>query len=237
MIEHHTSLISTNATLLERARDGAPESLWVRADSQTGGRGRQGRVWHSPPGNLYASTLVSLRPADPPAPTLALVAAIAVYEAIVQRLPNPEALRIKWPNDLLVDGAKLAGILLERAGDAVVIGIGINLAFAPEVPERATTALSDYAPVPDCAPFCETLAEYFADELGRWRNFGLADTRNRWTNRALPHGTPLSHLQANGDRIEGLFERLDGDGNLVLRLSSGQSVTITAGDVDPLRDV
>ncbi len=89
------------------------KALWLRAERQTGGRGRQGRAWLSPPGNLYAITLVRPRPDDPPAPTLALVAAVALHEAVALYAPG---VRIKWPNDLLFDGAKLAGILLERAG-------------------------------------------------------------------------------------------------------------------------
>src|SRR3954468_5499421 len=110
---------STNDDVAVLAREGAPEGLWLRADRQTSGKGRQGRAWQSPPGNLHASTLVRLRPDDPPAPTLALVAAVALHEVVT---PHAPAATIKWPNDLLVDGAKLAGILLERQGDAVVVG-------------------------------------------------------------------------------------------------------------------
>src|SRR5690606_6236394 len=112
---------STNADMLALAQAGASEGLWLRAERQTLGKGRQGKAWESPPGNLYASTLIRLRPSDPPAATLALVAAVALEEAVSVFLPARAA--IKWPNDLLIDGAKLSGILLERAADAVVIGI------------------------------------------------------------------------------------------------------------------
>src|SRR5436853_1339519 len=104
---------STNDDLASLAREGAAEGLWLRAERQTGGRGRQGREWHSPAGNLYASTLVRLRPADPPAPTLALVAAVALHE-VASAFAGGARIEIKWPNDLMVGGAKLSGILLER---------------------------------------------------------------------------------------------------------------------------
>src|SRR5436305_10847265 len=93
---------STNDDVAALARDGAPEGLWLRAERQTGGKGRQGRAWRSKPGNLHASTLVRLRPGDPPAPTLALVAAVALHETAK---PHAPAALIKWPNDLLVHGA------------------------------------------------------------------------------------------------------------------------------------
>ena len=120
------------------ALEGATEGLWLRAERQTGGKGRQGRAWVSPPGNLHASTLVRLRPGDPPAPTLALVAAVALHEVASIYAPG---VQIKWPNDLLFDGAKLAGILLERLEDAVVIGFGVNLAHHPEGIDRPATSL------------------------------------------------------------------------------------------------
>lgn len=116
--------------MLALAAAGAAEGLWLRADYQTGGRGRQGRVWQSPPGNFYGSTLVRLRGGDPAAATLALVAAVALEEAVRIYAPGADV-AIKWPNDLLLGEAKLAGILLERADDAVVVGIGVNLAHHP----------------------------------------------------------------------------------------------------------
>src|SRR5687768_16834440 len=103
---------STNDDLASLAREGAPEGSWLRAIRQSGGRGRQGRDWHSPPGNLHASTLVRLRPGDPPAPTLALVAAVALHEVASALVVAGVEIEIKWPNDLLVAGAKLSGILL-----------------------------------------------------------------------------------------------------------------------------
>ncbi|WP_343520598.1 biotin--[acetyl-CoA-carboxylase] ligase [Sphingomonas sp.] len=242
--------------MLDLATAGASEGSWLRAERQTGGKGRQGRAWESPPGNLYASTLVRLRPADPPAATLALVAAVALEEAVrvflQSRHPSESwdlsigarpreakdpsfrwghGLCIKWPNDLLVDGAKLSGILLERADDAIVIGIGVNLAHHPDLPDRATTSLAVHAAAPDPATFLDVLAESFARWLARWRQKGLDPVRQRWLDRAHAPGTALTARLPDGETIEGLFDGLTGDGALILRLASGARRVIHAGDV------
>ena len=208
------------------ARDGAPEGSWLRAERQTGGRGRQGRGWHSPVGNLYASTLVRLRAGDPPAPSLALVAAVALHEVVHAFAPDGGC-AIKWPNDLLVDGAKLAGILLERVDEAVVIGFGVNLAEHPKDLERPVTSLAAVlgsAPAPQA--FLETLAESFARWLARWRTEGVSPIRNRWLLAAHPVGTALSTSEG-----EGLFDGLTEAGSLRLRLADGSARVIHAGDV------
>ena len=191
--------------------------MWLRAERQTGGKGRQGRAWQSPPGNLHASTLVRLGPGDPPAPTLALVAAVALHEVVVDLRPGDA--RIKWPNDLLFDGAKLAGILLERQGDAVIIGFGVNLAHHPagldrpvDQPRRARR----HGARP--GPFLEILAAAFARWLGRWRDEGLAPVRAAWLAAAHPLGTALSTPEG-----EGLFDGLDESGALRLRLADGSA--------------
>ncbi|AJP71862.1 biotin--protein ligase [Sphingomonas hengshuiensis] len=212
------------------ALNGAGEGLWLRADRQTGGRGRQGREWVSPPGNLFISTLVRLRPSDPPAATLALVAAVALEEAVAVFLPGA-GVTIKWPNDLLVEGAKLSGILLERSGDAVVIGFGVNLAHHPESLERPATSVGAHAPAPNVAIVAQTLAECFDRWLGRWRGEGIAPVRDRWLARAHPRGTALTARLADGEAIDGLFHGLDASGALILRLADGAQRVIHAADV------
>lgn len=206
------------------ARDGALEGLWLRADRQGGGRGRQGRSWISPPGNLYASTLVRLQAEDPPAPTLALLAAVALHEAVSLYV---EGVRIKWPNDLVAGGAKLAGILLERQLNAVIIGFGVNLAHHPDLPDRSATslkALTGSAPEP--GDFVEVLAHIFARWLVRWREDGHAAVLDAWRGAAHPPGTPLSTHEGDG-----LFDGLDESGALRLRLADGTIRVIHAGDV------
>lgn len=170
-----------------------------------------------------------LRPTDPPAATLALVAAVAVEETV--RLFLDGELALKWPNDLLLGGAKLAGILLERADDAVVIGFGVNLAHHPQDVDRPATSLAAHGAAPEPALFLETLAEIFARWLARWRGEGLAPVRERWAARAHPRGTALTARLPDGSEIDGLFERLDADGALVLRLAAGTMRVIHAGDV------
>jgi len=215
---------STNDDVAALAREGAPEGLWLRAGRQTGGRGRQGRAWESPPGNLYASTLVRLRPDDPPAATLALAAAVALHEALAPLVPEA---RIKWPNDILADDGKLGGILLEREGEAIVIGFGVNLAHHPpflERPAASVAALAGAAPAP--AAFLERLAASFGRWLERWRSEGLAPIRARWLEAAHPRGTAL--ITAEG---AGQFDGLEESGALRLRLEDGTVRAIHAGDV------
>lgn len=148
--------------------------------------------------------------------------------------PEPHrraALQIKWPNDLLVLGRKLSGILLERAGDAVVIGIGVNLAHHPDLADRPTTSLAAHAV--DVAPdrFLDILADAMARELARWRGEGIGAVRTRWLARAHPVGTALTARLPEGGAIDGLFDGLDADGALRLRLDGGERRTIHAADV------
>lgn len=216
------------------ARDGAGEDgLWLRAQRQTAGRGRQGRAWESPEGNLFASTLVRLSPGEPPAPTLALVAAVALDEAVRLAIPAERARRLalKWPNDLLMAGAKLSGILLERAGDWVVIGIGVNIAHHPDLPDRRTTSLCAEGATLDAGAFLASLAAQFGAWLTLWRTHGLAPVVARWRERAHPPGTPLVAWLPDGEEVPGAFETLDADGALVLRLAGGATRVIHAGDV------
>lgn len=217
---------STNADLLAQAAAGAPEGTWLRAERQTGGRGRLGRTWESPVGNLYTSTIVRPLTGDPAAPSLALVIAVALEE-VASAYAGPGRLQLKWPNDLMAGAAKLAGILLERNGDSVVIGIGVNLAHHPEGLERATTSFTGLGlSAPDPHSFLLDLSQAFARWLQRWRVEGLAPVRARWLERAHPIGSVLS---AAGR--QGLFEGLDADGTLLLRQADGTIDAVRAGDV------
>lgn len=231
-LRHVAETGSTNADVMALAKQGAAEGLWLRADRQTAGRGRQGRAWESPFGNLYASTLVRLRTGDPQPATLALVSAVALDETVRVFAPHLLAnLAIKWPNDLLIDGAKLTGILLERSGDAVVIGIGVNLAHHPAALDRPTTSLAAHGVTVAPAQFLETVSEMFARWLARWRSEGLDPVRARWIKRAHPKGTALSARTGDGAVIDGLFDGLDDNGALILRLAGGGRHVMHAGDV------
>ncbi len=222
---------STNADMLALAADGALEGHWLRAERQTGGRGRMGRDWASPAGNLYASTIIRLQPYDPPAPTLAFGAAVAL-ECHLRSLAPDTPFQIKWPNDILVDGAKISGILLERAGDAVVIGIGVNLASHPDLPDRKTTSLAALTgDVIDPAAFLEGLAVSLAASVALWRGEGMSSILRQWEDRAHKLGTALSALLPDGERLEGQYDGLTPDAALKLKLSDSNIRIIHAADV------
>lgn len=224
---------STNADLAARLTSGerVAEGDWLVADRQSAGRGRQGRAWFDGHGNFMGSTVVHLAPGDPFAGTLALVAGLAVYEAVAPHVPPPHRARLKWPNDVLIGGAKLCGILLERVGDAVIIGIGVNIAAAPEVEGRETIALSAFGPPPVRDDFARELARHFSLELERWRSFGLDPLVRRWLAAGHPPGTPLLVGEPGEEPLRGEFAGLTGDGALQLRLGDGTTRVIHAGEV------
>lgn len=207
------------------------EGLWLRAERQTAGRGRMGRNWASPPGNLYTSTLVRVRAGDPPAATLGFVAAIAL-ERIMSSYAPEAAFQIKWPNDVMADGAKLSGILLERTEDAIVVGIGVNLASHPDIPDRLTTSIAALTgSAPDPSVFLEYLADEFARWLSLWRSEGLTPILTQWQARAHSVGVALKINLPDGEALDGSYQGLSADGALRLRLADGTVRVIHAGDV------
>lgn len=233
MIEFVQETGSTNTDLLERLGTGehVSEGHWLIADRQVAGRGRQGRDWFDGTGNFMGSTVVHCSPSDPPSASLALLTGLALYEACLGLCPDPSALTLKWPNDLLLGRAKLAGILLEAQGNAVVVGVGVNLVAAPNLPDRETTALSRVGPAPSRDSFAERLSTQFATELDRWRTYGLETVLRRWTGAAHPLGTQLSVHDADTKSQAGQFAGLAEDGSLLLRLDDGTVRAIHAGDI------
>jgi len=233
LISYVPETASTNgdlAALLARG-DAVSEGDWLVADRQTAGRGRQGRTWLDGRGNFMGSTVVHARPGDPPLPSLALVAGLAVHTAVSALLPLPLRAEIKWPNDVLVGRAKLAGILLESAGRGVVVGVGVNLAQAPDVPGRETLSLAQFGPAPDRDTFAHALVGAFAAELAQWRSAGLPALIARWTAAAHPAGTPLLVGEPGEEPLAGRFTGLDAGGALILALPDGTKRTIQAGEV------
>lgn len=191
-----------------------------------------GRQWTSPTGNLLASTIVRLQDSDPPASTLAFVAALAVYDTIRQTAPQV-SVQIKWPNDVLADtGAKLCGMLLERAGDAVVVGIGLNLVSHPRGLDRPATDLVALGACPlHPQAVVEILASAFASWLQRWRVGGVRVVIQSWQKIAHPVGAALTASLPDGSVEQGLYAGLDDDGALQLRLADGSIRAIHAGDI------
>lgn len=242
MIETLATTGSTNADLVARLRAGEsiPDGTWLRAETQTGGKGRSGRAWVSPPGNLYASTVVNLGEGDPPAQTLALVIGLAVHEHVVNSLmiADHRHMMLKWPNDVLVRGAKVAGILLERCNDVIVVGIGVNIAFAPQIEGRATACISALNSKYDADPgyALTLLATRVAEQLTRWRQESLPALIMRWSTAAHPVGSPISVNSGEGAALYGTFAGLDAGGALRLRLDNGETQTIHAGDVSMIAE-
>ena len=167
-----------------------------------------------------------LQPGDPSAPALALAAGIALFDAVSAAAPGV-ATMLKWPNDLLIDGAKAGGILLERNSDRVVAGFGANLASAPELEGRSTAALPDALPPQAFAPL---LAASFARSVALWRYSDAAALRSAWLARAHPEGAALSVHVSPDDMVTGEFAGIELDGALRLRVG-GEILTIRAGDV------
>ncbi len=215
-----------------RAREGAPEGLWLRADTQDGGRGRLGRQWESASRNVYASTIVRLHPGNPDASSLAFVAGLAAFDAI-QIIAPDIAIQLKWPNDVMTaGGAKICGILLERTCDAVVAGFGINLCDHPKGLDRPVSDLRTLGCNPPPAQaVVEILADCFAQLLLRWRTVELASILRAWDSVAHPHGKALSVKIPDGAIIEGLYAGLGDDGALRLRLADGDIRAIHAADI------
>ena len=206
----------------------AVEGDWLLASRQTGGRGRRGRQWESPEGNLYASTLVILRDDDPPAQTLSFVAVWSLWGAA-----GVSPASLKWPNDIIVDDRKLAGILLERSGNRVVAGFGLNVAVAPDLPDRKAARVLDYrVDGADAASIARDLEWLFADNLARWRREGFEPFRKLWMSEGPQIGDSLKVDLGNGMTVEGAYSGLADDGALRLTLASGKIEVIHAGEVE-----
>lgn len=231
------SLPSTNDEAARLAAEGAPDGTVVWARCQTAGRGRRGRQWLSPEGNLYCSVL--MRPLVPlaQAAALSLVAAVAAGDTVANFLPAGRRVQLKWPNDVLVEGAKIAGLLLEASGgnrgpvDWIVLGCGINVALHPAGEGPPSTDLGRERGGPlSVAPVLVSLLDTLRHWRGRWETAGIAPIREAWLARARGLGETIA-VRLPREEIHGLFEGLDDTGALVLRLADGSARTISAGDV------
>ena len=228
----HDTLGSTNAEALRMARDGECGPLWIVARSQTAGRGRRGRTWVSEPGNLYASLILT----DPAPPErfldLSFVAALALHDAIGGRIPGlANRLVLKWPNDVLIDRNKFAGILVEGERTSVAIGIGVNCVLHPVGTDYPATDLATAGVRTSPESLFAPLSAAMVARLAQWnRGAGFASIRTDWLSRAAGVGKPI-RVKSDDSELAGQFETIDETGRLVLRLPDGTMQVLSAGDV------
>ncbi len=232
------AVTSTNDVARELADAGEPSGLFVRAERQTRGRGRLGRSWQSPAGNLYTTLL--LRPRRPLAEiaTLSLVTALALAEAVGTLSDGRARPRLKWPNDLLLDGAKVAGILLEATADGrggclwLLIGIGVNIAASPGAAVPYPTTHLQRAGLPELTPrqLLPALAAQLGQRLDDWERAGFAALRQGWLDRAAGLGSAAEVKL--GDRVvRGRLRDVDAGGALHLELPDGSVERFAAGEI------
>jgi BirA family biotin operon repressor/biotin-[acetyl-CoA-carboxylase] ligase len=237
-VEVFETIGSTNAEAIERARAGERGPLWIVARSQDAGRGRRGRKWISERGNLYASLF--LTDAAPPAMVsgICFVAGLALHDAVLEAAPSVAAasLKLKWPNDLMLDRRKMAGILVEglSASDgtaATIVGFGVNCRSHPDGNDYEVTdlAAAGHAVAPEA--LLAALGDAMGLRLQQWnRGENFATVRNAWLARASGLGEPIE-VRLPDRTLAGTFDTIDPTGALVLRRREGGRETISAGDV------
>ena len=227
-IEIFDTLDSTSAEARRRADAGEGGPVWILALSQTAGYGRRGRAWEQATGD-FAGTLL-FTPDAPPDHwgQISFIIALALASAFDEVI-GEERVTLKWPNDVLVEGAKAAGILLESFGAQLSIGIGVNMVSAPEGMPYKVARLMDYVSPPSPADFAALLDAHFWRFYGPWQENGFASVRSSWLARAAGLGSEIAVRLPNED-INGVFEGIDETGALILRLEAGKR-TIAAGEV------
>jgi len=256
-LEAFDSVGSTNALVMDRARAGDPGRLWIASTRQETGRGRRGRHWHTPEGNLAASLLLKVR-ADPAiAATLGFVAGLSLVEALSHFMPGeaigigldgaedahraghdgkPLRMELKWPNDAIVEGAKLGGILLESMlcddGQLMVAtGIGVNVVAHPEALDYPAISLAALGIEATAGDVFTALSQAWCDHEALWDDGrGIAAIRDLWLKCAAGLGSPVA-VRVDGTVIRGQFETIDEFGRFVIRDEVGALTRISAGDV------
>lgn len=237
-ILRYSELASTNTEAMRLAQAGEPGPVWVVAERQTAGKGRSGRSWIGDFGNLFASYLFHAKAPVGSVHQLSLVAGVATFDAIsALGIGKEHGLRLKWPNDILTERAKIGGILIEssvlprRQGVTAVIGVGLNVVSHPEIEGREVTSLKSAGSVADPAAVLDALDAALRQALLIWDNSaGFAAIRARWLERSGPLGERVS-VQGGEGQISGAFAGLDDDGALLVDLEGGERRRCTYGDV------
>jgi len=227
---HFERIDSTNAEARRLAEAGERGPLWLWAGEQIAGRGRLGRTWVSEPGNLYVTLLFSSGAPATAMGQVGFAAALAVHEAAARLLPAAD-IKLKWPNDVLIDSAKFCGLLAETIGGTIALGCGINLASSPSGMPYPATSLARHGAKADV----ETLLGMLAEALWKWlivwdEGRGFAAIRDAWLERCAGLGRAIS-VKVGGKQKAGAFRGLADDGALILGLPGGRQSLIHAGDV------
>ncbi|WP_411816036.1 biotin--[acetyl-CoA-carboxylase] ligase [Hyphococcus sp. DH-69] len=228
-IELYESLDSTSLEAKRRAERGVAEPRWIVALAQTAGYGRRGRQWEQSIGDFAGTLLFAPEGASDNLGQLSFIVALALAQSLDEYL-HEDQIRLKWPNDVMLNGAKCAGILLENLGQYLAIGIGVNLVNAPKGLAYPTTRLLDFikdVPTPDS--FCARLDHHFWALYRIWRQAGFGEIKERWLERAIGIGTEIT-VRLPNETLSGIFEGLDDSGALILRSDLGKRM-ITAGEV------
>jgi BirA family biotin operon repressor/biotin-[acetyl-CoA-carboxylase] ligase len=233
----HDAIGSTNTEAWKLARAGEPGPIWITAGRQSAGRGRRGSIWVSEAGNLYASLLLVGVAPPQRAAELSFVAALAVHDAVTELASNLMARpAVKWPNDLLIGGAKFAGILIEAEGPVAVVGIGVNCLHHPAVTSYPATDLASAGASVSPQQLFSLLSKTMLDRLDQWnRGAGFAAVRADWLERATGLGTEI-RVRLSQRELAGHFQALDEAGRLVLRLPDGSVETVSSGEVFPVAE-
>lgn len=227
---------STNAVARHLSEQAASDRVVVWAKTQMAGRGRAGRVWQSPPGNLYLSAVLM-----PPVPLsrayeISFLASVALVDCLRSLLPDAAEVGVKWPNDVLIGRGKVAGILVETEGDGAgglahaILGVGLNLASAPEIGQYRTTSVLAHGLDISPADVLPLLVQDLENWRTRWETEGRAVVLNAWRRHLYGIGQPV-RVVVGGEAIEGLLEGVDGFGAARIREPSGRPRRITAGDM------
>jgi BirA family biotin operon repressor/biotin-[acetyl-CoA-carboxylase] ligase len=228
-VRHYDSITSTNDEAMRLAREGAAHGTIVHADEQTAGRGRLSRRWLSPPGNLYLSIVLRPDVSEARVIEIGFVAALAVADAVNALLPRRLRATLKWPNDVLVSGGKIAGILLERSDDALILGVGLNVLHAPTGVSYQVSTIVGCGGLATVDGARERLLSALANWFDTWRQEGFAPIRTAWLARAHPIGSTV-RVRLGERFVTGTFAALDDDGALLLDTSEGRT-RVVAGDV------
>ena len=248
-LEAHDVVGSTNVLALDHARAGDPGKLWIVSKKQESGRGRRGRAWATPEGNLAATLLLVAGRDLKQAATLGFVAGLSLADALDAAVPSArvaigidgaqrgrDRFELKWPNDVLASGAKLAGILLESTQlasglFAVAVGIGVNVVAYPDDLPYPATSLKALGAACDAETLFLALSDAWGANARLWNEGrGLAAIRDRWLQRAAGLGSEVA-VRIDGSVVRGTFETIDEDCRFVIRDRNGNRQTIAAGDV------